>query len=61
MPRVERMLLEVVTELVVGEAERGSGAALVEVVRRQRLGEELLLEGRNPAEEIAGCGGLSSG
>ena len=55
------MLLEVVAELVVGEAERGSGAALVEVVRRQRLGEELLLEGRNAAEEIAGCGGLSSG
>lgn len=41
------MLLEVVAELVVCEAECGGGAALIEVVRRQRLGEELLLIGRD--------------
>jgi hypothetical protein len=37
-----------VAELVVGEAERSRGAALVEMVRRERLGEELPLT-RPPA------------
>jgi hypothetical protein len=60
-PRVEYALLEVVAELVVGEAECGGGAALVEVVPRQRLGEELLLIGRDAREEIPGCRGLGGG
>ena len=61
MPRVERMLFQVVAELVVGEAEHGSGAALVEVVCTQRLGKELLLIGRDAAEEIARRRALSGG
>jgi len=45
------VLLEVVAELVVGEAECRGGAALVEMVRRQCVAEQLLLVGRDAAEE----------
>ena len=42
--RAERVLLQVMAELVVGEAKGFGGAALVEVMGGQRLGEEALLE-----------------
>ena len=50
------MLFQVVAELIVGEAERGSGAALVEVVRRQCVAEQLLLVGRDAAGSAARSG-----
>ena len=49
---------QVVAELVVSEAECRRGSALVEMVRRQCVAEQLLLVGRDAAEEIAGCRGL---
>ena len=54
------MLFEVVAELVVGEAECRGGAALVEMVRRQCVAEQLLLVGRDAAEEVAGCAGSAA-
>jgi len=60
-PRVERMLLQVVAELVVGEAERDSGAALVEVVRSQRLLQQLPLVGRDAPRKSPGAAGSAAG
>src|SRR6185437_16246529 len=50
----EAVLLQVVAELIVGEAERGGSAALVETLRRQRLGQERFLESRTAREETGG-------
>jgi hypothetical protein len=45
------VLFQVVAELVVSEADCRGSPALVEVVRRQCVAEQLLLVGRDAAEE----------
>jgi len=47
----ERVLFEVMPQLVVGEAECRRRATLVEAVGCQRLGEKLSLNGGNPVEK----------
>ena len=47
------MLPKVMAELIVSEAERLRGAALMELLRRQRLADELPLQGLDLLMKIA--------
>ena len=53
MARPQPVLPEVMAELVISEAERFSGTTLVEVLRRQRLADELPLQSLDLLMKIA--------
>ena len=53
MARPQPVLPEVMAELMISEAERFGGTALVEVLRRQRLADEFPLQSFDLLMKIA--------